>query len=67
MDVIKFASRTMPHFNFSNFAYWSVELDGIVWKTSEHYYQASKFKKGGDIYEQIRQAKTPADAPSAIS
>ena len=28
---------------FSNFSNHPIEVDGIIWKTSEHYFQAQKF------------------------
>jgi ribA/ribD-fused uncharacterized protein len=36
-------------------------VDGKVWRTSEHYFQARKFA-GRPDEEEIRQAKTPAEA-----
>ncbi len=46
---------------FSNFSKHGFEVDGLYWKTSEHYFQAYKFV-GDDHFETIRQAKTPMDA-----
>jgi len=31
---------------------------GVVWKTSEHYYQAYKFEPGSEPFERIRHTKT---------
>lgn len=36
---------------FSNFAHYGFDLGGITWRTSEHYFQAQKFK--GTQYEKI--------------
>ncbi len=36
---------------FSNFAHYGFELDGKIWMTSEHYFQAQKFS--GTKYEEI--------------
>lgn len=46
---------------FSNF--WPAEicLDGELWQTSEHYYQAAKFVDPA-IIEQIKTARTPGKA-----
>ena len=60
-EVINFASRKMPHFNFSNFALWEINVDGLLFTTTEHYYQASKFI-GTDNFKKVLMAKTPFDA-----
>lgn len=46
---------------FSNFSRHSFELDGEVWPTVEHYFQAQKFP-GTPHAEVIRRAKTPLEA-----
>lgn len=46
---------------FSNFAYSPIRLQGRVWTTVEHFFQAQKFP-GTEHEEAIRQAKTPAKA-----
>ncbi len=46
---------------FSNFSRHPIELDGKVWPTTEHYFQAQKFA-GTAYVERIRQAKTPTEA-----
>lgn len=46
---------------FSNFSRHRFELDGAVWPTSEHYFQAQKFT-GTDHVEEIRRARTPKEA-----
>jgi ribA/ribD-fused uncharacterized protein len=48
---------------FSNFSQHAIFVDGKIWKTSEHYFQAMKFKPTFiDLIEKIRVAKTPANA-----
>ena len=60
--TINFYGRKMTHFEFSNFYRAPIDIDGKKWKTSEHYYQAMKFK-GDDIHvEAVRLAPTPMDA-----
>ena len=58
MQVIKFYKVSEPYGCFSNFAAYPVELDGKVWPTSEHYFQAQKFA-GTEFEEAIRQVKSP--------
>lgn len=43
---------------FSNFAKYSFVVDGVLWKTSEHYFQAHKFIEK-NIFEKIRLAENP--------
>lgn len=49
------------HYYMSNFSSFAIEMDGELWMTSEHAYQALKFshKKHKDIIKKVR------DAPSA--
>jgi N-glycosidase YbiA len=56
--VIKFYKVSEPYGCFSNFAAYPVELDGKVWPTSEHYFQAQKFA-GTEFEEEIRRVKSP--------
>jgi len=58
MDVVNFYSVSDDFGEFSNFAKFSIELDGKRWPTSEHYFQAQKFDDPG-YREQIRTAKSP--------
>lgn len=59
--VIKFYKVQEPFGCFSNFAAYPVELDGKVWPTSEHYFQAQKFA-GTPHADDVRRARTPKDA-----
>ena len=58
MRVIKFYKVTDPFGCFSNFAPYPIESDGLIWPTSEHYFQAQKFA-GTEFAEEIRRAKSP--------
>jgi ribA/ribD-fused uncharacterized protein len=57
-EVIKFYSVADEYGCFSNFAPYPVRLDGKVWPTTEHYFQAQKFEDAGHR-EAIRKAKSP--------
>lgn len=59
--AIYFYSTQGEHGCFSNFSRHRFELDGLVWPTSEHYFQAQKFA-GTPYAEQIRRAATPKQA-----
>ena len=56
--VIKFYKVREQFGCFSNFAAYPFELDGKVWPTSEHYFQAQKFA-GTEFEEEIRRAGSP--------
>ena len=56
--------NTRGHYGcFSNFSAHGIELDGVWWPTTEHYFQAQKFA-GTDTgsVESIRLARTPKQA-----
>ena len=48
---------------FDNFTAFQVEYEGILFPTSEHAYQATKFKKTSpETYELVRNARSAHDA-----
>jgi ribA/ribD-fused uncharacterized protein len=58
MKKILFYRPKEPYGEFSNFSPHPIEVDGKVWPTSEHYFQAQKFA-GTEHEERIRLAKSP--------
>ncbi len=60
-EEIKFYSTKDAYGCFSNFAAYPIKLDGKVWPTTEHYFQAQKFYDS-DYQEKIRQEKSPTIA-----
>jgi ribA/ribD-fused uncharacterized protein len=58
---IKFYGANDEYGEFSNFARYSIKLDAKTWPTSEHYFQAMKFKDEHN-QEMIRKAKSPMEA-----
>ena len=58
MKQIRFYRLNEPYGEFSNFSAHPLELKGLVWPTSEHYFQAQKFA-GTEHEEAIRQARSP--------
>ncbi len=58
MDVINFYSTKGEYGCFSNFSRHSVKLDGEEWPTTEHYFQAQKFK-GTSHETEVRKAASP--------
>ncbi|EGC36154.1 hypothetical protein DICPUDRAFT_22458, partial [Dictyostelium purpureum] len=59
---IKFFNNGDPYYEFTNFYEACFNLDGLYWKTSEHYYQAQKFSPNKAIMEQVRHLPNPREA-----
>lgn len=59
--TIRFFSKSDTHRDFSNFAPYPIEIDGTIWLTTEHYYQAHKFQDA-ELQERIRRAEKPVIA-----
>ncbi len=58
MNQILFYRTTEQYGGFSNFSPHPFELQGRIWPTSEHYFQAQKFV-GTEHEEAVRVAKSP--------
>ena len=58
MNEIKFYSTQDEFGEFSNFAYFPIQLDGKMWHTTEHYFQAQKFADQ-QYQEKIRAERSP--------
>jgi ribA/ribD-fused uncharacterized protein len=56
--TIRFFSKSETHREFSNFAPFPIDLDGLRWPTTEHYYQAQKFTDD-ELKTKIRKAEKP--------
>lgn len=61
LDMITFWRTSDQYGCFSNFARFSVNLDGKIWPTSEHYYQAMK-TTDPELQEKVRTCLSPRDA-----
>ena len=61
VGTIKFYGASEAYGEFSNFAAYPILLDGKVWPTSEHYFQAQKFEDPSCQIE-IRKASSPMEA-----
>jgi N-glycosidase YbiA len=61
MTITFYSPREQPYGCFSNFSRHPLELDGVRWPTSEHYFQAQKFA-GTPHAEEVRRARTPKEA-----
>lgn len=56
--AIYFYSTKDEYGAFSNFSRHPFELDGLIWPTSEHYFQAQKFESE-EYREKIRMSPSP--------
>ncbi|GBC61503.1 DUF1768 domain-containing protein [Desulfonema ishimotonii] len=61
MTAIRFYRVQDEYGCFSNFAPYPIHLDGKTWPTSEHYFQAQKFRETRHR-EAIRKASSPMNA-----
>lgn len=61
MTTIYFYSANSEYGCFSNFSLHPVLIDGVLYKTTEHYFQAQKFLDE-EVQKKIRAAKTPNEA-----
>lgn len=59
---IRFGGDKEEYSCFSNFSIHPVVLEGRIWRTAEHYYQAQKHTDHEYISESIRNVHAPAEA-----
>lgn len=57
-EPIKFYSVADEYGEFSNFAAYPIKIGKKTWPTTEHYFQAMKFKEKSE-QEKIRKANSP--------
>lgn len=60
--TIRFYRTQEEYGAFSNFSAHPIHVDGQVWPTSEHYFQAMKFPHDPERQSWIRAAKTPGQS-----
>lgn len=61
LPTIYFYAQTDAYSEFSNFAPYGVAMNGLWWRTVEHYFQAMKFHDTA-YREKIRLSNKPKDA-----
>lgn len=57
-EILDFYSVKEFYGEFSNFALFPIVINGVIWPTSEHYYQAQKFLDPA-LQELVRSQPTP--------
>lgn len=60
-EEIKFYSEKAKWGEFSNFALYPIKINGVVWPTTEHYFQAQKFEDKTYV-SKIRTCASPMKA-----
>jgi len=60
-NTIEFYGRSKDYFEFSNFYPAIIKVDNRYWPTSEHYFQAMKFRDPA-IQQRIAACATPGEA-----
>ena len=62
-DTIYFYHKNQPYYEFTNFFHAPMTINGIMYSTSEHYFQAHKFwDTNAAVAKLIIAAKTPKEA-----
>ena len=61
MEDIKFYKENQQWGEFSNFALFTIKIKGVLWKTTEHYFQAQKFEDN-NYKNKIRTCISPMKA-----
>jgi N-glycosidase YbiA len=62
-EVINFYRAQDEWGDFSNFdTRHPIKVDGCMWPTTEHYFQAMKFHKHPEVVERVRQCATPGES-----
>ncbi|MCL1919178.1 MAG: NADAR family protein [Peptococcaceae bacterium] len=61
MDTIYFYSENGEYGCFSNFSLYPVIIDGMIYPTTEHYFQSQKFLDR-TVIQKILNSKTPLEA-----
>jgi len=61
-EVIYFSPKSKDFKELDNYYEVGLDIDGKVWPTVEHYFQAAKFPTNAELQETIRKAKTAAKA-----
>lgn len=61
-EAVYFYDKEKRYYEFTNFFNSQVYVDGIIWPTSEHYYQSMKFTQNPDLRKKILNSATPRDA-----
>ena len=59
---IDFYQKYDAYGGFSNFSDYPFYLQDRYWRTSEHYYQAQKFKRNSKMFNAIQQSKTATES-----
>lgn len=65
MPIYFYSAKEQPYGCFSNFSAHGLELDGLYWRTVEHYFQAQKFAGHAEHVEALRLMASPMQVAKA--
>jgi N-glycosidase YbiA len=65
MPILFYGTKEVPYGCFSNFSAHKFMLDGLEWRTTEHYFQAMKFAGHPEHIEALRQMPSPMQVAKA--
>jgi N-glycosidase YbiA len=65
MPIYFYGTKEIPYGCFSNFSAHPFTLDNLRWRTSEHYFQATKFAGHPDHVEALRNMPSPMQVAKA--
>ena len=57
--ILSFTKTKLPGGWLGNMSPFPIEYNGQIWKTSEHLFQAMRFEKGGDVWNEIQNCPSP--------
>jgi ribA/ribD-fused uncharacterized protein len=60
--ILFYSHSTEPHRCFSNFSDHPIVIQGRVFPTTEHFFQAMKFVHSPEHFDEVAAAASPADA-----
>ncbi len=61
-EAIFFYKKDSPYYEFTNFYPAEIFIDGYIYPTTEHYFQAQKFIHHPEVMALIRESKNPRGA-----
>ena len=61
-NIVSFTKVSLPFGWLGNMSPYPVQYNGVMWKTTEHLFQALRFKENSPIRDEICMQKSPMGA-----
>lgn len=65
-EVISFTKVRLPYGWMGNMSAHSVRIDGVLWRTAEHAFQAGRFPLGHKLRKGLQEIKSPMEAKMVV-